>query len=156
MSRGDIFIGALKDDRARNRAIRKTAERINEIEAGLAMTPQPGASNFTDNAVVRANGTGGSLQDSFCILSDAGDMTIGGSGEVSCTLDNSVHTAQMAMDANGNYSVDATAKIIMGSGSPEGVFTAGIGSLFLRTDGGAGTALYVKESGTGNTGWVAK
>lgn len=47
-------------------------------------------------------------------------------------------------------------KIIHGTGSPESVYTAAVGSLFLRTDGGAGTTLYVKESGTGNTGWVAK
>lgn len=40
-----------------------------------------------------------------------------------------------------------------GTGSPEGVETAGVGSLFLRRDGGSGTTLYVKESGTGSTGW---
>lgn len=33
---------------------------------------------------------------------------------------------------------------------------ATVGSLFLRTDGGAGSTLYVKESGAGNTGWVGK
>ncbi len=43
-----------------------------------------------------------------------------------------------------------------GSGSPEGAVTAPVGSLFSRTDGGAGTSLYVKQSGTGNTGWVGK
>ena len=43
-----------------------------------------------------------------------------------------------------------------GTGSPEGVVTAGIGSIYSRTDGGASTSLYVKESGTGNTGWTAK
>ena len=43
-----------------------------------------------------------------------------------------------------------------GSGSPEGAVTAPVGSLYSRTDGGTGTSLYVKESGTGNTGWVAK
>jgi len=43
-----------------------------------------------------------------------------------------------------------------GTGSPEGVVIANVGSLFLRTDGGASTTLYVKQSGTGNTGWVAK
>jgi hypothetical protein len=43
-----------------------------------------------------------------------------------------------------------------GSGTPEGVVTAPIGSLYTRTDGGAATTLYVKESGTGSTGWVAK
>lgn len=43
-----------------------------------------------------------------------------------------------------------------GSGTPEGAVTAPVGSLFTRTDGGANTTLYVKESGAGNTGWVAK
>ena len=43
-----------------------------------------------------------------------------------------------------------------GAGSPEGVQTANVGSLYLRNNGGAGTCLYIKESGTGNTGWVAK
>jgi hypothetical protein len=43
-----------------------------------------------------------------------------------------------------------------GTGSPESVWTAPIGSRFMRTDGGAATTFYVKESGTGNTGWVAK
>ena len=42
-----------------------------------------------------------------------------------------------------------------GEGSPETVVTAPVGSLFLRTDGGASTTMYVKESGTGNTGWRA-
>lgn len=43
-----------------------------------------------------------------------------------------------------------------GSGTPEGSVTAAIGSLYTRTNGGASTTLYVKESGVGNTGWVAK
>jgi hypothetical protein len=49
-----------------------------------------------------------------------------------------------------------TVDIVSGTGSPEGVVTSDIGSMYLREDGGAGTTLYVKESGTGNTGWVAK
>ena len=43
-----------------------------------------------------------------------------------------------------------------GSGTPEGAITAPIGSTFRRSDGGAGTSFYVKESGSGNTGWVGK
>lgn len=43
-----------------------------------------------------------------------------------------------------------------GAGSPEGVVTAPVGSLYSRTNGGANTTLYVKESGSGNTGWVGK
>ena len=48
------------------------------------------------------------------------------------------------------------AALYSGAGTPEGVVTANVGSLFMRTDGGAGTSLYVKQSGTGNTGWAAK
>lgn len=44
--------------------------------------------------------------------------------------------------------------VLTGTGSPEGVVTAPVGSVFHRTDGGAGTSLYIKESGTGATGWV--
>jgi hypothetical protein len=45
--------------------------------------------------------------------------------------------------------------VTYGTGSPQSVVTAPVGSVFVRTDGGASTTLYVKESGTGNTGWVA-
>lgn len=43
-----------------------------------------------------------------------------------------------------------------GTGSPEGVVVAPVGSLFTRTDGGASTTLYCKETGSGSTGWSAK
>ena len=45
--------------------------------------------------------------------------------------------------------------VTSGAGSPEGVISKPVGWLYLRTNGAAGTVLYVKESGTGNTGWVA-
>lgn len=48
------------------------------------------------------------------------------------------------------------AAVYSGTGSPEGVVTASVGSTFRRRDGGTTTTFYVKESGTGNTGWVAK
>lgn len=41
-----------------------------------------------------------------------------------------------------------------GSGTPESAVTGVVCDLFLRTDGGAGTTLYVKQSGSGNTGWA--
>ena len=42
-------------------------------------------------------------------------------------------------------------------GTPESQIYGNVGDLCLRTDGGAGTTLYVKESGANtNTGWVAK
>lgn len=47
-------------------------------------------------------------------------------------------------------------RVLRGAGSPEGAVVANVGALYARTDGGAGSTLYVKESGTGNTGWIAK
>jgi hypothetical protein len=55
-----------------------------------------------------------------------------------------------------SVSGSAFAGIFVGNGSPETVYSAQPGSLYLRKDGSAGTCLYVKESGTGNTGWIAK
>lgn len=54
------------------------------------------------------------------------------------------------------YPGGGTVQWTAGAGTPEGAVTAAIGSLYTRTDGGANTTLYVKESGAGNTGWVAK
>jgi len=43
-----------------------------------------------------------------------------------------------------------------GTGSPEGVVAAPLGTLYLSDSGGSATTLYMKEGGgTGNTGWVA-
>ena len=42
-------------------------------------------------------------------------------------------------------------------GNPNGVEVGSVGHIALRRDGGAGTTLYVKESGTNTTaGWVGK
>lgn len=43
-----------------------------------------------------------------------------------------------------------------GTGSPEGVVFGAKGSTWRRSDGGAGTCFYVKETETGNVGWAAK
>lgn len=58
----------------------------------------------------------------------------------------------------GNFSqirLDATCRVDTGTGSPEGVVTAPVCSIYLRTDGGTGTTFYIKTSGSGNTGWTA-
>lgn len=46
--------------------------------------------------------------------------------------------------------------VAQGTGSPEGVLTAAIGALYVNLTGSTSTTLYVKTSGTGNTGWTAK
>jgi len=54
------------------------------------------------------------------------------------------------------YYLPGGIKWLSGAGTPEGAVSAPVGSLYSRSDGGAGTSLYVKESGSGNTGWVGK
>lgn len=54
-----------------------------------------------------------------------------------------------------SLTISGGVKMLSGAGTPEGSITAPIGSVYLRTDGAAGTSLYIKESGVGNTGWAA-
>ena len=68
------------------------------------------------------------------------------------------HLAEFRLNgANTKIRFGDTGPLIQaGANTPEGTIAAPIGSMFLRTNGGAATSLYVKESGTGNTGWVGK
>lgn len=64
---------------------------------------------------------------------------------------------ELVVHSTGGLSVNSqNSKILAGVGTPEGAVTATVGSIYMRSNGGAGTTFYVKESGTGNTGWVAK
>lgn len=71
-----------------------------------------------------------------------------------------VWSAKFSDGATGRPAIAASATPTVGlfwcTGTPEGALAAGIGSVAFRKDGGAGTSIYVKESGTGNTGWVGK
>jgi hypothetical protein len=60
---------------------------------------------------------------------------------------------RLASDAP-TYVATTPPSIRSGTGDPEGVVTARIGSLYIRTEGGVGATFYTKESGTGNTGWA--
>ena len=60
------------------------------------------------------------------------------------------------LNAITSIKLGTQATIKYGTGSPEGVVTADIGSVFHREDGAPGTALYLKDRYNGaNTGWVA-
>lgn len=69
----------------------------------------------------------------------------GGSNTDSLTIDSGLAKATL---------VGVT--ITKGTGSPEAVVVGVVGDLFIRSDGSILTTLYVKTSGTGNTGWTAK
>ena len=72
-------------------------------------------------------------------------LTAGGAGVYASTV-----TAEGYV--NG---ASAVIKWLTGAGSPEGAAAANVGSIYSRTNGAGGTSLYVKETGTGNTGWTA-
>lgn len=80
-----------------------------------------------------------------------------GSGQEAAVLQTSSARAT-AVGSLGIAAMDSSteAKIYVGVGSPESKVAAPVGSLYLRTDGSTSTTLYVKTSGTGNTGWTAK
>ncbi len=62
-------------------------------------------------------------------------------------------------NSSGRFQLNAPAgspQMLVGNGSPNTVVSASPGSLYLNVAGGTGTTLYVKESGSGNTGWVGK
>jgi hypothetical protein len=59
---------------------------------------------------------------------------------------------------NGYDILDLSNNIISATdtGTPQGNIVAGVGSRYFRTDGGAGTTFYVKETLTTSSGWVGK
>ena len=81
------------------------------------------------------------------------------SGTILSLKQNNTAAGGLVLDSvNGIMRLDFTGGVGLrtGAGSPEGVIAAATGSIYMRTDGGAGSTLYVKESGASNTGWVAK
>lgn len=79
----------------------------------------------------------------------------GSSVDIFQVTDSSNATVYLGVSSTGVTLANGV-RVLSGAGSPEGVVSAPVGSTFHRTNGGAGTCLYVKESGTGNTGWIAK
>ena len=126
----------------------------------------------TDIFVVRQRGDvvlGGASAGSVTFQSAAGTATAAlSNGGKTWTASGTGGTMKIDTGTGGSYLTlqayglkvqDHTGSNIVtvksGTGTPENALAANVGSLFLRTDGGAGTCLYVKESGTGNTGWKA-
>jgi hypothetical protein len=85
-----------------------------------------------------------------------GNLTFNGTTNTigNATTDTIVATAHIPSTLTFASSTGPTVR--GGTGAPEGAVTAVVGSIYLRSDGGAGTSFCVKESGSGNTGWVCK
>ncbi len=140
--------------------------RIQYAHSGDTMTFATGNGN---RAVISATGlavtgvitstgamTASGLLTAGASLSVTGTITASGAVTASGLL-----TASAGVAATGTVTAttgygNGTVTWTTGNGTPEGVVTANVGALFSRLDGGATTTLYVKTSGTGNTGWTAK
>ncbi len=84
---------------------------------------------------------------------------LGGSFGATCEFiictNNSVNKFNVFGD--GHVKINNGGEIWSGAGDPTGVVAAPVGSMYMRTDGGAGSTLYIKESGgSGGGGWVPK
>lgn len=148
------------------------------LEGAFATNDTTDSSSTTTGAVVNAGGEGIAKALHVGTTLNVGGVITAGGNVVSDTdstddlgttgvrwanlwVDDITVTAAVdigtTLDVGGDVTVNGTAAIwTSGTGTPEAVVTAPIGSIFTRTDGGASTTLYVKESGVGNTGWVAK
>jgi hypothetical protein len=85
--------------------------------------------------------------------SDFTSLRFGGSTSSFPALKRSTITLQCRLADDSAYAPFVSSNLQRGTGAPESAVTGVVGDLFQRTDGGAATSLYLKESGSGNTGW---
>jgi hypothetical protein len=131
--------------------------RVKSANGTLALLVESGStSTFQKRMRVRLDG-GGAAQTTLQSSTDNGASYVdrvtvdGANGDTTANTGNIVvGTAGKSVTLPGGITWTS------GSGSPEGVVTAPVGSLYSRSDGGLLTSLYVKESGSGNTGWAGK
>lgn len=120
----------------------------------------------TASMPLRLRRTGSSSGVGFSLINDAGDIQLfaiptgSGGGQFGPGNDDLIGLGRSGFRFGASYlsSVrlgDGATLETVGTGSPEGVVTAAVGSRYWRTDGAAGTRLYFKDSGSSNTGWVA-
>jgi hypothetical protein len=133
-------------------------------DAGTGILKYSSVNDTEQGAILQIENTSSqSLSGAYIEFKDNLGFTpvkIGGFGETFSIVidgDEEIRIQDGTTVIKNKVKVDNTASTInSGSGTPEGTLSAAVGSLYMRTDGGAGTSLYVKESGSGNTGWVAK
>jgi hypothetical protein len=97
---------------------------------------------------------GPSTSNCFRVEADFASVISGGSTSMQFSSSNATARTPLRLAVSANNAGDPTIQDC--TGTPEGQITAPVGSLALRRDGGASTTLYVKTSGSGNTGWTAK
>jgi hypothetical protein len=133
-----------------------TAQGLMVVAGGLDISGGTSAEGRLTSSAANGlllRGRLGSSYDIYCLNAAGGDVW-------------RIPTGTPNLEAMGNVKLAGSVlkyfeffsggRMYSNTGTPEGSVAAPVGSMFLRTDGGAGTTLYIKESGVGNTGWIAK
>lgn len=156
------LLGVARDDANSSGATWLTVDRTGTTidSINLQATTVTATGVLTSTGQIQSpSGSAGTPSHSFSTDTDTG-MYRAGANELGFATNGA---AALEMDTNAAdftgsaISLSATGTrvlIITGAGSPEGVQIANVGSIYLRND--SSTTLYVKQSGSGNTGWVAK
>jgi len=110
-----------------------------------------GPASSTDNTLPRFDlATGKVLQGSGVTVDDSNNISgLGTIGSGAITSSGAVEAA-----AASGFVVGASGpRVMSGTGSPEGVVSAPVGSTYIDTAATTGAIKWIKASGTGNTGW---
>lgn len=157
--------------RARNSSTQGAALFENYVATGSAIMTvdvagTPGATHITMASNVKTGGNWVNVShngSAFVGQVFTADMAHGSGSFAGLFLNfanNSV--SKLSVDSQGNITAAGFLKtnnavIHAGAGVPNGSVPGSPGDIWLNTNGGAGTTLWVKESGSGTTsGWVAK
>ena len=133
---------------------------IAAAQAAAQATSQPLDSDLTAIAALTTSTIGRSL---LAIFDATAGRTVLGLGSAATASSAAFDAAGAATTVQANLTTlgarfggNTGPTWTTGVGSPEGVVTAIVGSLYSNTSGGVSTTLYVKTTGAGNTGWIAK
>lgn len=138
-------------------AVGAAAGNLNQSANSVAIGLYAGQISQGSNCVAVGNSAGQTNQHANSIILNATGSALNSDGT------SRTYVAPVREVANNKtVQYNATTKevtytdtlVTTGTGSPEGAITAPVGRLFLRTNGDAETTMYVKISGTGNTGWA--
>lgn len=139
-----------------------------KLRWGTAYFNDSTSSLITSNKGLQVNGTlaipditkiqfNGNSSGGTYISGEITDIIYNGGSHTFCThFGNSIMSIDSTNGVILNYGKIKIGSTIIqtGTGTPEGAVTAPVGSIFLRTDNA--NSFYVKQTGSGNTGWVLK
>jgi hypothetical protein len=135
----------------------------------MALTGSPPLANYLDLLQLENSGSGLPVATPQTVYDGAGNasllelsqQSIAFTGILSCSvatgliMDTGVSlTGDELISDKITYKTNTDVGIFFGSGDPESAVVASPGSVFLRDDGTLGSSFYIKEAGTGNTGWT--